>query len=161
MCWSALAKEGLVMLRLRIIVSLCAALLLSLVAPGAALAEEPDIISSPTIVSAVVETKTGIATVTVSVTCLVDVPGQVRGEATLSLSYGSGNFAFSSQGGFGGSTCQAGEVLTFPVRFRPFVGRFLPGPAEIRGFMEAQLVCCFFSDDTESIGPTTVMLRPA
>jgi hypothetical protein len=39
------------MLRLRIVVAVVAALLLSLAAPGAALAQEPDLISSPTIVS--------------------------------------------------------------------------------------------------------------
>jgi hypothetical protein len=27
--------------------------------------------------------------------------------------------------------------------------------------MEAMIVCCHLSDDTESIGPTTVTLRPA
>ena len=39
------------MLRQRIVTLLCAALLLSLAAPGVALAEEPDVISSPTIES--------------------------------------------------------------------------------------------------------------
>jgi hypothetical protein len=145
------------MLRRRIVTLLCAALLLSLAAPGVALAEEPDVISSPTIVSAVVDTQTGVATVTVSVTCLMDVGYQVRGEASLSQPDGSGQFAFSSNGGFGGIPCQAGDVLTFPVRFSPFVGRFVPGPAEISGFLEAQVVG-FFSDDTETIGPTTVVL---
>ena len=149
------------MLRLRIVVPLCAALLLSLAAPGAALAEEPDLISSPTIVSAVVNTKTGVATVTISVTCLMDVAGQVRGEGSLSQRYGSGRFAFTYQGGFGGSTCQAGDVLTFPVRFPSWLDRFVPGPAEIDGFMEAQVVCCYFSDDFEDLGPTTVRLQPA
>jgi hypothetical protein len=120
------------MLRLRIVVALCAALLLSLAVPGVAMAEEPDVISSPTIVSAVVDMKTGVATVTISVTCLMDVGYQVRGEGSLSQSYGSGRFAFDRQGGFGGSTCQAGEVLTFPVRFPPrFAGswRHLSCPA--------------------------------
>ena len=148
------------MLRWRTITALCAALLLSLILPMAALAqEEPDVISSPTIVSAVVDTKTGVATVTVSVTCLMDVPGQVWGQAALSQSYGSGNVAYSLQH-FGGSTCQVGEVLTFPLRCPSWLvgSRFLPGPAEIDGWMEGRLACC---DDTESIGPTTVILRPA
>ena len=140
---------------------LCAALLLSLAAPGAALAEDPDLISSPTIASAVVDMKTGVPTVTVSVTCLMDVAGQVRGEGLLTQRYGSGRFAFSFQAGFGGHACQAGDVLTFPVRFGHQEGRFVPGPAEIGGFMEAQLVCCFFSDDTETFGPTPVRLQPA
>jgi len=158
----ALAKEGLVMLRRRTVTALCAALLLSLAAPTAALAqEEPDVISDVSIVSAVVDMKTGIATVTVSVTCLMDVGYQVRGEATLTQSYGSGRFAFSSQGGFGGSPCQAGQVLSFPIRFPSPIDKFVPGRAEISGFMEAMIVCCHLSDDTESIGPTTVALRPA
>ena len=149
------------MLRLRIVVPLCAALLLTLAAPGAALAEEdPDIISSPTIVSAVVDMETGVPTVTVSVTCLMPA-ANVRGEGLLTQRYGSGRFAFTYQGGFGGSTCQAGDVLTFPVRFPSWLDGFVPGPAEIDGFMEAQVVCCYFSDDMESIGPTTVRLRPA
>jgi hypothetical protein len=148
------------MLRLRIVVVLCAALLLSLAVPRAALAEDPDLISGVTIGAATVDPQTGVATVTFSVTCLVDIPfpGGVRGEATLTQSRGSGHRAFSSLGGFGGSTCQAGQVLTFPVRFPPFIDRFLSGPAEIRGFMEA--LCCF-SGDTETIGPATVVLRPA
>jgi hypothetical protein len=104
------------MLRLRIVVPLCAALLLSLAMPGAALAEDPDIISSPTIVSAVVDMKTGVPTVTVSVTCLMPA-ANVRGEGLLTQRYGSGRFAFSFQAGFGGRACQAGDVLTFPVRF--------------------------------------------
>jgi hypothetical protein len=152
------------MLRLRIVVALCAALLLSLAVPGVAMAEEPDVISSPTIVSAVVDMKTGVATVTISVTCLMDVGYQVRGEGSLSQSYGSGRFAFDRQGGFGGSTCQAGDVLTFPVRFPPLpvLDRFVPGPAEIRGFMEAFVVSGrLAADDTETIGPTTVVLHPA
>ena len=122
------------MLRRRIVI-LLSALLLSLAAPGVALAEEPDVISSPTIVSAVVDTKTGVATVTVGVTCLMDVGYQVRGEASLRQLHGSGRFAFSSQGGFGGIPCQAGDVLTFPVRFPPLpvLDKFRPGPAEIRG----------------------------
>jgi hypothetical protein len=149
------------MLRWRTVTVLCAALLLSLAVPTAALAqEEPDLISSPTIVSAVVDMKTGVPTVTVSVTCLMDVTYQVRGEATLTQRYGSGRFASSIQGGFGGSTCQAGQVLSFPIRFGHQAGEFVPGPAEIRGFMEAMIVCCH-SDDLESIGPTTVTLRPA
>jgi hypothetical protein len=158
----ALAKEGLVMLQRRTVTALCAALLLSLAAPTAALAqEEPDVISDPTIVSAVVDMKTGIATVTVSVTCLMDVGYQVRGEATLTQSYGSGRFAFSSQGGFGGSPCQAGQVLSFPIRFPSPIDKFVPGPAKISGFMEAMIVCCHLSAEVESIGPTTVTLRPA
>ena len=105
------------MLRLRIVVPLCAALLLSLAAPGVALAEEdPDLISSPTIRSAVVDMETGVPTVTVSVTCLMPA-ANVRGEGLLTQRYGSGRFAFSLQAGFGGGACQAGDVLTFPVRF--------------------------------------------
>ena len=150
------------MLRRRTVTALCAALLLSLAAPAAALAqEEPDVISDVTIVSAVVDIQTGVPTVTVSVTCLMDVPGQVRGEATLTQSYGSGRLASSWQGGFGGNPCQAGQVLSFPIRFGHQQGRFVPGPAQIHGFVEAQLVCCYFADDMESIGPTTVTLRPA
>jgi hypothetical protein len=152
------------MLRLRIVVAVVAALLLSLAAPGAALAQEPDVISSPTIVAAVVDTNTGVATVTVSVTCLMDVGYSVGGWASLSQRYGSGRFAFDLQGGFGGGGCQAGDVLTFPVRFPPLpvLDRFVPGPAEIRGFMEAFIESGHLaSDDTEAIGPTTVVLRPA
>ena len=151
------------MLRLRIVVVLCAPLLLFLAAPGAALAQDPaDLISGVTIGPATVDTHTGVATVTFSVTCLVDIPfpGGVRGEGTLTQSRGSGHSPpFSTQGGFGGSTCQAGQVLSFPVRFQSFRidTRFLPGPAEFRGFMQA--LCCF-SEDTESID-ATVVLRPA
>jgi hypothetical protein len=146
------------MLRRRIVTSLCAALLLSVAAPTAALAQEdPDIISDVTIVSATID-KTGVPTVTVSVTCLVDVP-LVGVSATLTQSHGSGRLASSFQpGGF--SSCQAGEVLTFAIRFGPQQGRFVPGPEEITGFAEAILVCCV-SADLESIGPTTVILRPA
>jgi hypothetical protein len=145
------------------VTALCAALLLSLIPPTAALAqEEPDVISDVTIVSAVVDMETGVPTVTVSVTCLMDVGYQVRGEAVLTQSYGSGRLARSIQGGFGGSPCQAGEVLSFPIRFGHQQGRFVPGPAEIRGFMEAFLECCYSeADDMEDIGPTTVTLRPA
>jgi hypothetical protein len=150
------------MLRRRTVTALCAALLLSLAAPTGALAqEEPDVISDVTIVSATIDTQTGVPTVTVSVTCLVDV-AVVRVEATLTQSYGSGRFASSSQPGAGFSSCQAGEVLTFAIRFGPQQGRFVPGPAEITGFVEAIIECppCF-SDDFARIGPTTVILRPA
>jgi hypothetical protein len=148
------------MLRRRTVVSLCAALLLSLAAPTVALAqEEPDVISGVTIESATIDTETGVPTVTISVTCLVDVP-LVRASATLTQSRGSGRLAASSfqPGGF--TSCQAGEVLTFAIRFGPQQGRFVPGPADITGFVEAILVCCV-SADLESIGPTTVVLRPA
>jgi hypothetical protein len=150
------------MLRRRTVTALCAALLLSLAAPTAALAqEEPDLISDVTIVSAIVDMETGVPTVTVSVTCLMDVGYQVRGEATLTQSYGSGHFAQSIQGGFGGSPCQAGEVLTFPIRFGHQGSRFVPGPAEIRGFMEVFLERGTYpADDGAGIG-TTVILRPA
>ena len=146
------------MLRRRTVTALCAALLLSLAAPTAALAqEEPDVISDVTIESATID-KTGVPTVTISVTCLVDVP-IVRTRATLTQRLGSGRFASSLQpGGF--SSCQAGEVLTFAIRFGPQDGRFVPGPAEITGFVEAILVCCV-SAEVESIGPATVILRPA
>jgi hypothetical protein len=160
----ALTGGGLVMLRLRIVVAVVAALLLSLAAPGAALAQEPDLISSPTIVSGVVDTHTGVATVSVSVTCLVDVGYQVRGEGSLIQRYGSGRFAWWYVGGFGGSTCQAGDVLTFPVRFAspPPLDRFVPGPAEISGFMEAYVESGHLAGyETETLGPTTVMLHPA
>jgi hypothetical protein len=147
------------MLRRRTFTSLCAALLLSLAAPTVALAqEEPDVISGVTIESATIDTETGVPTVTISVTCLVDVP-LVRASATLTQSHGSGRVASSFQpGAF--SSCQAGEVLTFAIRFGPQQGRFVPGPAEITGFVEAILVCCV-SADLESIGPATVVLRPA
>ena len=146
------------MLRRRTVISLCAALLLSLAAPTLALAqEEPDVISDVTIVAATID-KAGVPTVTISVTCLVDVP-IVRTRATLTQSFGSGRLASSFQpGGF--SSCQAGEVLTFAIRFGPQDGRFVPGPAEITGFVEAILVCCV-SAEVESIGPATVILRPA
>ena len=95
---------------------------------------------------------------TVSVTCLVDVP-LVRVSATLTQNHGSGRLTSSFQpGAF--SSCQAGEVLTFAIRFGPQQGRFVPGPADITGFVEAILVCCV-SADLESIGPATVVLRPA
>ena len=147
------------MLRLRTVTSLCAALLLSAAAPTAALAQEnPDVISDVTIESATIDTETGVPTVTISVTCLVDVP-LVRASATLTQSRGSGRLASSFQpGGF--TSCQAGEVLTFVIRFGPQQGRFVAGPAEITGFVEAILVCCV-SADLESIGPATVVLRPA
>jgi hypothetical protein len=103
--------------------------------------------------------ETGVPTVTISVTCLVDVP-IVRVEANLTQSYGSGRLASSYQPGAGYSSCQAGEVLIFAIRFGPQQGRFVPGPAEITGFVEAILECCY-SADLESIGPTTVILRPA
>jgi hypothetical protein len=145
------------MLRRRILASLCAALLLSLAAPTAVAQEEPDVISDVTIVAATID-KAGVPTVTISVTCLVDVP-LVGASATLTQSFGSGRFASSFQpGGF--SSCQAGEVLTFAIRFGPQDGRFVPGPAEITGFVEAILVCCV-SAEVESIGPATVILRPA
>jgi hypothetical protein len=152
------------MLRRRTVVSLCAVLLLSLAAPTVALAqEEPDVISSVTIVDATVDTHTGVATVTVSVTCLMPA-AVVRGEVfTFTQRYGSGRYALSS-GYTGSSSCQAGQVLTFPIRlfpFVPYVDRFVPGPAEIHGYMEAGICCVYPSDDTESIGPTTVILRPA
>jgi hypothetical protein len=150
-------KEGFVMLRRRTFTSLCAALLLSLAAPTALAQEDLDVISDVTIVSATID-KTGVPTVTVSVTCLVDVP-LVRVRATLTQSYGSGRLASSFQPG-GISSCQAGEVLIFAIRFGPQQGRFVPGPAEITGFVEAILVCCI-SADLESIGPATVILRPA
>ena len=59
------------MLRRRTVTTLCAALLLSLAAPQRRPAqEEPDVISDVQHLSAVVDMKTGIATVTVSVSCL-------------------------------------------------------------------------------------------
>jgi len=147
------------LLRRRTVTSLFATLLLSLAAPTVALAqEEPDVISSVTIESATIDVETGVPTVTVSVTCLVDVP-LVRVSANLVQSHGSGRLASSFQpGAF--TSCQAGEVLTLAIRFGPQQGRFVPGPAEITGFAEAILVCCV-SADLESIGPTTVILRPA
>jgi hypothetical protein len=146
------------MLRRWIVASLCAVLLLSLAAPAALAQEDPDVISGVTIESATIDTETGVPTVTVSVTCLVDVP-LVRARATLTQSRGSGRVASSLQpGAF--TSCQAGEVLIFAIRFGPQQGTFVPGPAEITGFVEAILVCCI-SADLESIGPTTVVLRPA
>ena len=148
------------MLGRRTVTALCTVLLLFLAAPPAALAQEdPDVISDVTIESATIDTNTGVPTVTISVTCLVDVP-IVRVEANLTQSSGSGRAASSYQPGAGSSSCQAGEVLTFAIRFGPQDGRFVPGPAEITGFVEAILVCCV-SAEVESIGPTTVTLRPA
>jgi hypothetical protein len=156
----ALVKGGAFMLRRRIVTSLCAALLLSLAAPTAALAqEEPDAISDVTIESSTVDMETGVATVTVSVTCFVDVL-VVRVEADLIQSYGSGHLASSYQPGAGSSPCQAGEVLTFPIHHGNQQGRFVAGPAEVSGFVEAIVVCCY-SADFARIGPTTVILRPA
>ena len=148
------------MLRRLTVAALCAALLLSLAAPTLALAqEEPDVISDVTIVSATIDMETGVATVTVSVTCFVDVL-VVRVEADLIQSYGSGHLASSYQPGAGSSPCQAGEVLTFPIHHGNQQGRFVAGPAEVSGFVEAIVVCCY-SADFARIGPTTVILRPA
>ena len=51
-------------------------------------------------------------------------------------------------------------MITFAIRFGNQQGRFVPGPAEITGFVEAIIECCYFVD-VASISPTTVILRPA
>jgi hypothetical protein len=51
-------------------------------------------------------------------------------------------------------------VVTFPIHHGNQQGRFIPGPAEISGFVEAIIECCY-SADFASIGPTTVIRRPA
>jgi hypothetical protein len=147
-------------MRKLIVIAIAITAALAVLAPTAAPAQEPDLISSVTIVSAVIDTETGVPTVTFSVTCLMDVPYQVFGAATLTQSHGSGRLASSFQKGIGGVPCQAGQVLTFSKRFGLQQGIFVPGPAEIRGFIEADLVCCLEAD-LQLIGPTTVILRPA
>ena len=79
---------------------------------------------------------------------------------TVDMETGSGRLASSYQPGAGSSPCRAGEVITFAIRFGNQQGRFVPGPAEITGFVEAIIECCYFVD-VASISPTTVILRPA
>ena len=92
---------------------------LAVLAPTAAPAqEELQLISSITILDAVVDMDTHEATVTVSVTCLMDVPYFVGGGyATLTQRARSGRVASSLRSGFGTGGCLAGQVLVFPLRF--------------------------------------------
>src|SRR4029453_17072673 len=121
---------------------------LAVLAPTAAPAQEPRFLSSATILDAVVDTDYPyFATVTVSVTCLMDIPspGFVVATATLTQSNGSGHHAGAFRPGAGGFPCQAGQVLVIPLRFgntTDIKGRFLPGPADIHGFIQAFIDCC-------------------
>src|SRR4029453_7540604 len=121
---------------------------LAVLAPTAAPAQEPKFLSSATILDAVVDTDYPyFATVTVSVTCLMDIPspGYVVATATLTQSNGSGHLANALRKGAGGFPCQAGQVLVIPLRFgntAAIKGRFLPRPADIHGFIKDLLVCC-------------------
>jgi hypothetical protein len=147
-----------------IIIAIAAAL--AVLAPTAAPAQEPKFLSGVTILDAVVDTDYPyFATVTVSVTCLMDIPspGYVVATATLTQSNGSGHLASAFRPGAGGFPCQAGQVLVIPLRFgnrTDIKGRFLPGPADIHGFIEAFIDCCT-EVDVVAIDPTTVILRPA
>jgi hypothetical protein len=135
---------------------------LILLAPTVARAQEPKLLSSVTILGAVVDTKTRNATVTVTVTCLMDIPepGFVVGSATLTQTSGSGRSVSYLRKGIGDVPCQAGQALVFPIPFSGVGDGFLPGPANIYGFLEADLDCCLQAD-LSLIGPTTVTLRPA
>jgi hypothetical protein len=149
-----------------ITITIAIAAALAVLAPTAAPAQEPKFLSSATILDAVVDTDYPyFATVTVSVTCLMDIPspGYVVATATLTQSHGSGHLANAFRPGAGGFPCQAGQVLVIPLRFgntAAIKGRFLPGPADIHGFIEA-FSDCSRGCETAVIGPTTVILRPA
>jgi hypothetical protein len=150
-----------------IAITIAIAAALAVLAPTAAPAQEPQVLSNATILDAVVDTDSPyFATVTVSVTCLVDIPspGYVVATATLTQSNGSGHRANAFRPGAGGFPCQAGQVLVIPLRFGNTLdikGRFLPGPADIHGFIQAFIDCCSQLDGTAGIGPTTVILHPA
>ena len=142
-----------------------------MLAPTAAPAQEQQFLSNVTILDAVVNMDTHSptvheATVTVTVTCLVDItsPGWFRGTATLTQSAGSGRLASSLARGFGNAPgnvpCQAGRALVIPIRFSRQQGTFLPGRADIHGFIEVFSDCCT-SADVVTIGPATVILHPA
>jgi hypothetical protein len=149
-----------------IAITIAIAAALAVLAPTAAPAQEPEVLSSVTILDAVVDTDYPyFATVTVSVTCLMDIPspGYVVATATLTQSHGSGHLANAFRPGAGGFPCQAGQVLVIPLRFgntAAIKGRFLPGPADIHGFIQAFIDCCS-EVDVVGIGPTTVILHPA
>jgi hypothetical protein len=153
-------------MRKPIAITIAIAAALAVLAPTAAPAQEPKFLSSVTILDAVVDTDSPyLATVTVSVTCLMDLPspGYVVASATLTQSNGSGHRANALRKGAGGFSCQAGQVLVIPLRFGNTVdikGRFLPGPADIHGFIEAFIDCCT-EVDVVGIDLTTVILHPA
>jgi hypothetical protein len=145
-----------------IAIAIAIAATLAVLAPTAAPAqEELQLISSITILDAVLDMDTHEATVTVSVTCLMDVPYFVGGGyARLTQRARSGRVASSLRSGFGTGGCLAGQVLVFPLRFSRQQGTFLPGAADLRVVVVATLACppCL-DDDTEDIA-TTVTLRP-
>jgi hypothetical protein len=149
-----------------ITITITIAAALAVLAPTAAPAQEPKFLSSATILDAVVDTDYPyFATVTVSVTCLMDIPspGYVVATATLTQSNGSGHLANALRKGAGGFSCQAGQVLVIPLRFgntADIKGRFLPGPADIHGFIQAFIDCCS-EVDVVGIDLTTVILHPA
>lgn len=150
-----------------IAITIAIAAALAVLAPTAAPAQEPKFLSSVTILDAVVDTHDPyFATVTVSVTCLMDIPspGFVVAAGTLTQSYGSGHRANAFRKGAGGFPCQAGQVLVIPLRFgntTAIKGRFLPGPADIHGFIQAFLDPSSREVEVVGIDLTTVILRPA
>jgi hypothetical protein len=150
-------------MRKPIAIAIAIAAALAVLAPTAAPAqEEPQLLSSVSILSSVVDVDRQVVTVTVSVTCLMDVPYDVGpGYAQLTQSEGSGRVASFVTKAFGANGCLAGQVLVFPLRFGGTHVPFLPGPAVISGVIVATLACppCL-DDDEASIGPATVILRP-
>ena len=133
-------------------------LLISIATPpvGVAQDETPDVIADAAILSATIDVKTRLPTVVITATC-VTAAEFVRVRLLLTQSFGKGQLALSLQSREG--NCVAGQVLNVPVVFGPQVGRFLPGPAQIDGFVEARQMLGFPSD-VESIPLTELILHP-
>lgn len=146
-------------MRLRAFVAAVTVAILTFAGPAVAVAQDDPEVISVSIVSATVDMETGVPTVIINVSCLMDA-AIVRGEGSLTQASGKRRFAYSLQGGFGGGSCVEGNVLTFTAVFGHQAGRFAPGPATLEGFVEAMFECCSTAD-LASLGPTTVLLRPA
>jgi len=133
-------------------IALLAAILTSV--PASPAAADSGHISGISILGSSIDVHTGNPTVTLRLTCLVDV---VHARIHLLLTQTIASSTSSSLEVFTRlSWCAAGDVVTFNVRFG--VG-FLPGRAQISGFIGT---ASNFTDplQNDDVGPATLLLHP-
>jgi hypothetical protein len=129
--------------------------MLFLSTPVAAVGDDPDAISSVTIVDSTYDLQFTEPVVTLRVTCLMDLI-RTRVQVVLTQSH-AGATTSSIESFYRVSSCTAGEVVTYSVRFGQ---QFLPGRAQITGTIEGIVSCCPTVSDFEDVGPATLLLRP-
>ncbi len=133
-------------------IALLAAILISV--PASPAAASSNLTGGVSIVESSIDVQSGNPTVTLRVTCLVDVAVariHVLLTQTIASSTHSSLEVFTRL-----SWCTAGEVVTFNVRFGT---GFLPGRAQITGFIGT---ASNFTDalQNDDVGPATLLLHP-